>query len=331
MERFAFIAAVTFAIIWGVVAMAGHGNFGIHIDGEDFGGTDPIVEVAAGRMEAQSFSGEGLRIKHAAAHVTITPEDRQDFLIEIVNPGRAPMPVVTADEGRVVIDGRLRGRVGNCRDGGGADLRGYGELTLADLPQINIRSPRGLELEVGGASTTEVGPSESVNLDFTGCGAASFGDVSDAFEVDIAGSGDVRAGAMRTFSADVAGSGTVAVGAVGESADIDIAGSGEVTIASLNGSLSTDGAGSGSVAVQGGAVTTAKIELAGSGDVSIAAPVRTLDVSILGSGDVDVAGEVGDLDAEIAGSGSVSARAVTGASHREIMGSGEVTIGAPSP
>lgn len=329
MERFVFVAAITFAIIWGVVALVSRGDFNLHIDSDGFGGTAPIVEVAPGRMEAQAFSGSDLQIKHAAAHVTIVPEDRQDFLVEIDNSaGRAPMPTVSSDEGRLVIDGQLRGRVGSCRDGGGADLDGYGDLALADLPRITIRAPMSVDLELSGASTTEVGASQALTLDFSGCGTASFADVAGDVDIDLAGSGDIRGGAANALTADVAGSGTLVVGAIATDADINLAGSGEVTIASLTGALSTDGAGSGSVTVQGGAVTNAKIDLAGSGDVVIAAPVQDLSVSIMGSGDVDVQGDVGDLDADIAGSGSVSARAVTGSSQREIMGSGEVRIGA---
>lgn len=326
MERFVFIAAVTFAIIFAIVAVLGRGNFGIHI-GMDAGGMAPVVATAPGRMEAQTFEGSELRVKHAAAHIIITPEDRQDYLIEIDNPGRAPMPAVSSDDGLVIIDGQLRGRVGDCHEGGGAELRGYGDFALPDLPQITIHAPRELKLDLSGGSTTEVGPAQSVDMEFAGCGAAQLADVTEDLSVDLMGSGHIRTAAARRLNADVAGSGTLATGAIAEAASVDMAGSGNVTIASLNGSLSTDGAGSGSISVQGGALTDAKVELAGSGQVDIAAPVRQLEVSILGSGDVDVQGVVGDLTAEVAGSGRVSARSVTGTVHREILGSGQVEIG----
>ena len=331
MERFVFIAAVTFAIIFAVVAVVGRGHFGIHFDIDDAGGMAPVVATAPGRMEPQAFSGQSLEVKHAAARVTITPEDRQDFLIEIDNPGQAPMPTVSTDEDRVVIDGQLRGRVGDCRDGGGADLRGYGDLTVDQLPQITIHAPRALVLSLSGGSTTSVGPAESLNLDFSGCGTASLGDLAGNLEIDLAGSGHIQGGAVRHLKADVAGSGQVALGAVTEGADVDIAGSGDVTIASLTGALSSDGAGSGNVEINGGNVSTADIDLAGSGGVDIRAPVQRLTVSILGSGDVDVQGVVGELSAEIAGPGSVNATSVTGSVSREVMGSGEVNVGRTAP
>jgi hypothetical protein len=326
MERFVFVAAIAIAVLFGVAAVFGrHIHLGINGDG---GGTAPIVEVAPGRMEAQAFSGEELRIRHAAAMVAIIPEDRGDFLIEIDNSaGRAPLPTVSTDAGRVLVDGGLRGRISRCTEGGGASLRGYGDMTAADLPRITIRAPRRLSLDRTGAGITEIGPLESLDLDLSGCGAVTAGDIAEEANLDVAGSGSVSAGAVRTLTADVAGSGEVSVGAVAEGANVDIAGSGSVTIASLTGDLSADGAGSGNVTVQGGSVGEANVDLAGSGDVDIAAPVRRLVVSIIGSGDVDVQGEVGDIEAEIAGSGSVRARAVTGTIRKEVLGSGDVRVG----
>lgn len=329
MERFVFVAAIAIAIIFGIGAVFGGPHFNFNVDGDEYhGGSSAVVETSPGRMEAQTFAGGELRIRYAAAAVTITPEDRSDYVIEIDNSaGRAPMPTVTSDGGGVLIDGRLRGRISDCTDEGGASVRGYGDMSAADMPRITIRAPRNLVVDRGGAGTTEIGATEALNLDISGCGAATIADVANEFSLDLAGSASVRAGAARRLNADVAGSGEVFVGNIAESADVDIAGSGEVTIASLTGDLQTDGAGSGSVTVQGGAVTRADVDLAGSGDVSIAAPVRTLNVSIVGSGDVDVLGEVGDIEAEIAGSGGVSARSVTGNVRKEVWGSGEVRIG----
>ena len=326
MERFVFVVAVTIAVLFGIVAAFGgpHFNFDMDIEG---GGTAPIVETTAGRLDAQPHQGRELDLKHLVAIVTITPEDRTDYLIEIDSPGGTPMPTVSSDEGRVVIDGRLRGRVSRCHEDGSADLRGYDDITVANLPRITIRAPRTLNISRSGAGRTEIGPSEALTLELSGCGAVTAGDVTNDLVLDVAGSGDINAGAARHLNADVAGSADVVVGAVAEGAEVDIAGSGSVTIASLNGDLSADGAGSGNVNVSGGAITMANVDLAGSGGVDIAASVQTLNVSIVGSGDVDVTNTVGDIDADIAGSGGVSARAVTGAVRKEVWGSGDVNVG----
>ncbi len=332
MERFVFIAAVTIAVLFGLGAVFGHGHndgVGFHFDFDDDDGgfsPAPIVATDAGALAATVYAGDKLRIRHIVARVSIAPEDRSDFLIEINSPGGLPMPEVTVDGQEVTIDGRLRGRVSDCV-GGGAEVRGYESATPERIPVITIRAPRELVLERSGAGTTEIGASQSLDLDFSGCSSATIGDIAGKLGLDLAGSGSIAVGAVRTLEADVAGSGDLRVAAVAEGANVDMAGSGTVTLASLTGSLSTDSAGSGMLVVEGGAVSVAEVDMAGSGDVTIAAPVETLKVSIIGSGDVEVANTVGDLDAEIAGSGSVVARSVSGNSSSEVFGSGEVRIG----
>lgn len=328
MERFVFVAAVTVAIIWGVVALFG-GRF-IHVDGDwniDGGRMAPLVDVAPGSLPAQTYQGSSLDLKHLAANVVITPEDRADYVIEIANPsGRVPMPEISVEGGHITIDGRLSRRIQRCVNGG-AELRDYGPVTAEELPRITIRAPRTLDIDRSGAGSLEVGPSQSLNLDFSSCGSGTLADVAGPLNVDLAGSGRITAGAAQRLDADVAGSGALIVGAVADGATVDIAGSGEVRIASLTGDLSADGAGSGNLAVQGGSIGRANVDLAGSGDVDIAAPIRSLTVSIVGSGSVEVSAEVGDIEADIAGSGNVTARSVTGAIRKEVWGSGDVRVG----
>jgi hypothetical protein len=323
MERFVFVAAVTIAIIWGAVAMFGGGRF-IHWDMD--GRAAPLVDVAPGNLEAQTFDGDRLNLRHVAAQVVVTPEDRDDFLIEVANPaGRAPMPTISVQSGRVVVDGQLRGRIRRCVDGG-ADLRDYGAVTPEELPLITIRAPRTLSVSRSGAGTLEIGPTEELALDFASCGTAIVGDVAGELNIDLAGSGRVQAGGARHVDADLAGSGELRIGTVTDGANVDLAGSGSIHFASLTGDLSADGAGSGSVAISDGSLGVANIDLAGSGGVTIAAPVRRLVVSIVGSGDVDVLAEVGDVEADIAGSGSVTARAITGTIRKQVWGSGDVRV-----
>lgn len=329
MERFVFVAAVTIALIWGAIALFG-GRF-IHFNGDWDIDADarmaPLVEVAPGNMDAQTYVGDRLDLDDLAANVVITPEDRTDFVIEIANPaGRAPMPEIRVEGGQITVDGRLSRRIERCTDGG-ADLRDYGSLSSEELPRVTIRAPRSLNVSREGAGSLEIGPTQSVDLDFSSCGTATLGDTTGPLNVDLAGSGRINAGAAQSLDADVAGSGALSVGAVAQGANIDIAGSGEVRLASLNGDLSADGAGSGNLAIDGGAINQASVDLAGSGDVDIGASIRTLNVSIVGSGSVDVAAEVGDIDADIAGSGDVSARSVTGSIRKEVWGSGDVRVG----
>lgn len=160
MERFVFVAAITGALLFGAFQIFGSPHMNITIDGDfDGGGSDDVVEVAPGRLEAQTFTATEIEVEHAAFILTITPEDRADVAIEIDNPGHAPMPEVRLDGDTLVVDGLLRGRIGNCGEET-VDLRGYGEIARTDLPRVIIRAPRTLKLDINGASTTEIGASK---------------------------------------------------------------------------------------------------------------------------------------------------------------------------
>lgn len=325
MERFVFISAVTIAILMGLWAMFGRSNFDFHID-EDGRGTSPLVELAPGTMAAQTFAGAYLDIRSAAANVTIIPEDRSDFSVEIDNSaGLAPMPTVGVEGENLIIDGQLRGRIHNCGDNT-INLRGYGDVNQDQLPRITVRTPRAVDVDRSGAGRTEIGAAQSVSLDLSGCSGATIGDVEGDLDLDIAGASDVTAGAVGHLTADVSGTGNLRLGVIARGAELDLQGTGTVEIASLTGDLTTDVQGTGSVSIRGGSLGTAEIDIAGAGDMNIAAPVQTLNVSIMGVGDIDVAGAVGDLDADIMGPGSVTVQAVTGSLQQDIAGPGSVTV-----
>lgn len=336
MERFVFVAAVSIAILIGIGTVFGShwSNFNIQIDDDGGHGTAEIVAVSPGTMASQTFAGGDLRIRNIAAVVTITPEDRPDYAVEIDNnAGQLPMPTVTADDGRVIVDGQLRGRVRDCRRDGGASVRGYGDgdFDTAELPRITIRAPRTVNLDRSGAGQTNVGASEAARVDISGCSAVTLADVRGALELDISGAGDVTAGAAGSLDADIAGAGDINLGAIAGGAQFDISGAGNVTIASLTGDFTIDSAGASDIRINGGSIATAEIDMAGTGDIAIAAPVQTLNASIMGVGHVDVAGTVGDLDVDIAGPGSLTVQAVTGSMRQDIAGPGSVRVTGATP
>jgi hypothetical protein len=322
MERFVFVAAIVVAVIYAIVAIV-HTHVGI-----DFSDADaaPIVHVAPGTMAAQTYVGSRLEIKHAAATVAIIPEDRQDFSIQIDNPGHAPMPAITAVNGDIVIDGNLRGRIGDC-DQNGVELRGYDDVKRTDLPHIVVHAPRALTAAFGGAVYADIGAAQSVDGSFSGCGDSTIADVAGPLKVALSGSGAVHAGAAQSLEADLSGSGEVAAATVAGGARVNISGSGTATIATLNGAIEDNSSGSGDLHIQGGAITTADISLVGSGDAVIAAPIQSLKTSTMGSGDVKVSAPVHDVDADLVGSGDVELASVTGTVNRHTVGSGDVRIG----
>jgi Putative auto-transporter adhesin, head GIN domain len=325
MERAVFYIAIVVAAMFALgalvdgphVRISGMGEFGHH--------AEPVIEVKPEQIAERAYVAGESSVRHAAVRLVVIPEAREDFAVEIDNPGKLPSPQVSLENGRLVIDGRLRGRVGDCGDE--VEVRGYGDIPIDELPQVRLRTPMNLELRVDSAGPTEIGPSGALDAAFSGCGNAEIGDVAGELKLDLAGGGKLHAGAAQSLDLDSAGSAGATIGAVREGAQVSIAGSGDVAIAALTGALDASTAGSGELEVSGGDVAKADISLAGSGSARIHAPVQKLEVSIVGSGEVDVVGAVGDLDAEIAGSGNVRVSSVTGPVRQRVMGSGQVQIG----
>ncbi|MES1158763.1 MAG: DUF2807 domain-containing protein [Terricaulis silvestris] len=362
MERFVYNAAIACAVIAAVII-----GFGgrIHIEMGDAFGLDPVQQAAVGRSAVQTYHADSLQVDHAAARIVITPEDRSDVSVEIDNPGGVPMPTASVRNNQVYIDGHLRGRIATCL-ADGARIRGYGDIASAQLPLITVHLPRAVKVDLGGATVTQIGASQSIDADLSGCGETTIADTQGDLKVDFSGSGQMTAGAARHLGADISGSGEIQVGAIADGADLDVSGSGSTRIASLTGplksdisgsggvvigagqvstaeidisgssethiaapvdSLNVDVSGSGAVSVDGGPMSEAKLSVGGSGQVHLAGPVQHLSADLAGSGGVEVAGDVHDLDAQIAGSGTIRAHAVTGALNKEIMGSGNVIVG----
>ena len=331
MERFVFVTAIVVATIFAIGALFGghREGWGFHfnVDGDEDGfGTAELVQLAPAEVAAQSYQASAIRLRHVAARVVVTPEDRTDVSVQISNPGRAPTPTVSLEEGRLTIDGRLRGRIGDCQEDG-VDLRGYDYVANDEMPLITIRAPQDLDLGITGAGTAEIGATQSLDLGINGCVHASAGDVATQATLDLNGSGRIALAGSAQANMDLNGSGDIRVETVRAGADAEVNGSGNVTIVSLTGPLNIDNRGSGSLGVEGGAVTQADIELFGSGQVSIQAPMERLNVSIFGSGDVDAPVAVGELEAEIFGSGDVRVQSVRGSVRQESRGSGSVRVG----
>jgi len=122
----------------------------------------------------------------------------------------------------------------------------------------------------------------------------------------IAGSGGVNVDKVAgDFEGEVAGSGDLKVGAIaGGNVKLAIAGSGNVEAAGRADNVDLSIAGSGDIRAGGLASRAAEVSIAGSGNVAASAS-ESADVSIMGSGDVNVTGGA-KCKVSKAGSGNVS-------------------------
>ncbi|MBU6371428.1 MAG: DUF2807 domain-containing protein [Alphaproteobacteria bacterium] len=289
--------------------------------------------AAAPAPAATPVAARGVSVVHAAAQVTVIPEDRADVAVA-VTPGAAalPAPRVRTENGRVIVDGGLDGRIRSCRGGAkgltGVVVSGVGPLTPAALPTITIRTPRNVDLMVGGAVVTKVGPATGGTMRFRGCGNATIATVDGPLAVSLEGSGDVDVADVRgALNARLDGSGDIRVGAVGAAA-LALNGSGDLTVAKVTGSLDARLDGSGDLTVAAIDAPSARMALDGSGDLTVGAGrAATLVVSVDGSGDARFGGRAGAVTAELDGSGDI---VVEGADRVEAMrksGSGDIKVG----
>jgi hypothetical protein len=301
----------------------------------------------------EGLAGRFLEVRNAAAVLHVIPEGRSDFAVNVEGGARLPKIAVRSEGDRVVVDGGLAGRIHGCHAGLFALWRppgffvfvaGIGDVPESQLPVITVRTPMDVLLGAGGAVKTDVGPSRSAGLAFSGCGdteirpvagplnlklsgsgdalvegarraeltLAGSGDVRvtgglpEGLKAQISGSGDVVAGSMGPVDLVLKGAGDVGLGSIAGPASITVMGSGDVGVSRIDGPLTVQVRGSGDVAVAGGSIPLIAVDVAGSGDVGIGAVVGGGSVSIAGSGDVAIHKATGQINTRKSGSGDIA-------------------------
>jgi hypothetical protein len=265
------------------------------------------ASLAAGVAQA----APGVQLRNVIARVTIVPEARSDVAVFVTkaNP-RLPLKISRVGD-TVVVDGGLGWRNINCHSffgRPGAFVRGIGNVSYDDMPQIVVRTPLQFRAGAGGAVFGAVGPGAGGDLANSGCGDWKVADQNGPLRLGLSGSGDVHAGTVAAADVHISGSSDVDMRAARGGLTAAVSGSGDVKVGTVNGLLRVRVGGSGDVIVHNGAVTD-------------------MDVSVAGSGDVKFGGVAGSLEANVAGSGDVSAARVTGAVAKHVAGSGDVSVG----
>jgi hypothetical protein len=288
--------------------------------------------MAAGAAQAKTPAVE---IRDAVARVTVIPEDRADVKVVFKSTNAALPLTIRQDGDKTIVDGDLKdsfrkSRIRDCRSVNGkvtVTVRDAGAFGWDAMPEVIVRAPRDADVRAGGAVFGSIGRSGALSLSNAGCGDWTVANVDRELKVNIAGSGDLRAGTTGSARINVAGSGDVALAAVNGGLDVNVAGSGDVTAGPVRGALSVSTMGSGDTEVVSvaGNVTT---NLAGSGDVVVrGGRADALAVNIAGSGDVLFGGAAGAVSAKIAGSGDVRVASASGPVSKSVAGSGSVVVG----
>lgn len=274
--------------------------------------TTLAVMAAAVATASVAQAAPSVKIKDAVARVVVIPENRSDVKVEFITTN-ADLPLSVRQNGdEVIVDGDLRmNRINGCntRDGKTTvKVRGVGEVSYDNFPQIAVRVPMNVKVQAGGAVFGDIGRSDSVNLGNAGCGDWTVANTKGELQISQAGSGDTKAGTASSAEISIAGSGDVTTQAIGGDLEANIAGSGDVKAASIAGKLEGNIAGSGNITVLGGRS-------------------RMVEVNVMGSGDVAFNGEADDVDVSVAGSGDIRIAKVNGSVKKHVAGSGDVIIG----
>lgn len=270
-----------------------------------------LVAAAVSAAGAAS-AAPSVKIKDAVARVVVIPENRSDVKVEFLTTNPS-LPLALRQNGdEVIVDGDLRmNKINGCNSRNGkiwVKVRGVGEVSYDNFPQIAVRVPMDARVQAGGAVFGDIGRSDSVKLGNAGCGDWTIANTKGKLEVAQAGSGDTKTGSAGVAEISIAGSGDVSTQAVAGDLEVNIAGSGDVSVASIAGKLDGNIAGSGNITVAGGRS-------------------RLVDVSVMGSGDVAFNGEADEVDVSVAGSGDVRIAKVNGPVKKHVAGSGDVIIG----
>lgn len=261
--------------------------------------------VSATAVQAQP----SIKIKDAVARVVVIPENRADVKVEFLTTNASLPLEVRKDGDEVVVDGNLRmNRINGCNSRDGkvwVRVRGVGNVSYDNFPQIAVRVPMDVKVKAGGAVFGEIGRSGSVELANAGCGDWTVANTRGALKLNQAGSGDAKTGTAAWADINLAGSGDVSTQAIGGDLEVNIAGSGNVTTASIAGKLEGNIAGSGNITVAGGRSRSVEVNVMGSGDVSFNGEADSVDVSVAGSGDIRIAKVNGPVKKHVVGSGDV--------------------------
>lgn len=171
---------------------------------------------------------------------------------------------------------------------GGENLLAETEVVVeGGTLKIKPRKKRGISWNWrGGKAVFTVNAAAIRGAAIAGSGGISLDKVAGDFEGDVAGSGDMKIGAIA-----------------GGNVKLAIAGSGDVEAAGKADSVELSIAGSGDIRAGGLTSRTADVSIAGSGNIDANAS-ESADVSIMGSGDVNIKGGA-KCSISKAGSGSV--------------------------
>jgi hypothetical protein len=251
-----------------------------------------------------------VEIRDAVARVTVIPEDRADVKVEMLTANAALPLEVRMEGGTTVISGNLAHRISDCHTRGDhptAWVRGVGEISYDNMPQVVIRTPKAVILETGGAVYGAVGRgAASLDLENSGCSGWTVADVAGDVTLRESGAGSAKMGSAGRLELRLSGAGSVHATQVRQGLDATLSGAGSVNIDDLSGPVQAHVSGVGHIKAAQGHATTMRASVSGVGGVEFGGDAQSLDASISGFGGIRVKSVSGQVTKSISGGGHVS-------------------------
>jgi hypothetical protein len=271
-----------------------------------------LISAAAALAAASvATAAPSVEIRDAVARVTIVPEDRADVKVEMLTTNASLPLAVRVSGSTTIIDGNLAHRITDCHHGSehpSAWVRGVGEVSYENIPQVVIHTPKAVMVETGGAVYGTVGRAGSLQLDNSGCSAWTIADVAGDVTLHESGAGSVHMGSAGKLALHLSGAGSVHATKVSQGLDAELSGAGGINIVELDGPVMAHVSGVGHIKAEGG-------------------HAGAVHASVSGVGGVELGGDAQSLDASISGFGGIRVKAVSGPVSKSVSGGGHVTIG----
>jgi hypothetical protein len=266
--------------------------------------------AAAFAAASAACAAPSVEIRDAVARVTVIPEDRTDIKVEMLTTNPS-LPLEVRNEGSTVtINGNLAHRITDCHTKGdhpSAWVRGVGEISYDNMPQVVIRTPKAVALETGGAVYGSVGRgAASLDLENSGCSGWTVADVAGAVSLRESGAGSAKMGSAGKLEVRLSGAGSVHATIVRQGLDATLSGAGSVNIDDLSGPVQAHVSGVGHIRAIQGHATTMRASVSGVGGVEFGGDAQSLDASISGFGGIRVKSVSGQVTKSISGGGHVS-------------------------
>jgi len=241
------------------------------------------------------------------AWVTVVPEARSDFAVE-VQPGRGSLPpvTVTQDGGRAVLTNGVE--VGACAQANGSlqvGLRGGGRAEMREAPRVIVHAPR--TLRVSGTNSGligTIGPSADLDIRQVGCAFWDVADVAGMLQVEMSGGASLTAGAVGAALLRASAGGAITTGPV---ADLvaEASSGGSVRVASALGAVEASASAGGWIEIEGGQATTLRANASGGGRIEHDGRIAALSASASSGGRVEVSQTDDVISRSVSGGGQV--------------------------